>query len=355
MIISMGSRNVGQGTPVYIVFEAGPTHTGLNSAKKLANLAKEAGADAIKFQITDHNRLITTKDIPFSYGILTDRQTEKIETITEPLIDIWKRRYMPREDWRLVKEYCDELRLDFFATIFFPEDVDFMLELGVHSLKIASQDIGYQDLIVYAAKKGVPVQLDTGNATIGEVERAVDWIRDQGNDQIIINHCPSGYPARLESINLNVVSTLKKMFPYPVAFSDHTPGWEMDIAARSVGADMIEKTVTLDRETRSCEHVMSLEPPEMKNFVDSLRRIDIALGDSRRIITEEQRNAAMGVIRSGFMTRDVKAGALLSRDDFDFRRPGYGVVRPDSYQHHLNRKFARDLRSGNMIREEDLV
>ncbi|MBF0186650.1 MAG: N-acetylneuraminate synthase family protein [Magnetococcales bacterium] len=354
MLISMGDRQVGAGEPVYLVFEAGPTHYGLESAMTLATMAKEAGADAIKFQIADHKRLITTKDLPFSYGILTDRDSGTIETVTEPLIDIWERRFLSRDEWSSLKAHCDTLGINFFATVFFEEDVEFLTELGVHSFKIASQDIAHMDLIRYCAGKQIPIQIDTGNATIGEVERAVDWIRDEGNEKIIINHCPSGYPARTESINLRVIRTLKEMFPYPVAFSDHTPGWEMDIAARALGADIIEKTITLDRTIRSCEHVMSLEPPEMPVFIKAMRELEIALGNSRCIVTQEARDSRESVRRSGFLVRPVKKGERLQRSDFDLRRPGHGVLKTDDYFHYLGRTFSRDLPTEHMVTVDDL-
>ena len=186
--ISMGRRKVGAGQPVYIVFEAGPTHTGLDSALELVEHSKRAGADAIKFQIADHNRLITSRDVPFSYEVLVDRATGARETVTEPLIDIWERRYLPWQSWRQVAARCREIELDFFATAFFEEDVDRLVELGVNSIKVASQDVAHKDLIRHCARRNVPLQIDTGNASLGEVERAVDWIRNEGNEQIIVKH-----------------------------------------------------------------------------------------------------------------------------------------------------------------------
>ena len=354
MQIKIGSRTVGTGQPVYLVFEAGPTHTGLESALQLAEETKKAGADAIKFQITDHDRLISTRDVPFSYDVLADRASGARETVTEPLIDIWIRRYMPWEDWAKVAERCKALDLDFFATVFFEEDVERLIKLGVNSIKIASQDIRHKDLIRYCAGFDVPVQLDTGNATLGEVETAVDWLREAGTDRILINHCPSGYPARLESINLNVLPTLKRMFPYPIAFSDHTPGWEMDVAARALGADIIEKTVTLDRSIRSCEHYMSIEPADMGRFVATMRDLDVALGGNRRIVTPQQRKNSEGVTRSAFLVRDVKQDDPLTRQDIDFRRPGDGLVRPGDYEHYLGRRFARALPAGHKLVPGDL-
>ncbi len=353
MRIPMGQRDVGEGQRVFIVFEAGPTHTGLDCAKKLAAFAKEAGADAVKFQITDHNRLIHDRTLLFSYKVQKSRDPNDIETVTEPLFDIWQRRYMPEENWRELKTFCDRIGIDFFATVFSPEDVDLVCGMGCHSIKIASQDTNYFDLIRYAARQGLPIQLDTGGSTIGEVERAVDWIREAGNDRIIINHCPSGYPARLESINLRIIKTLKQIFPYPVAFSDHTPGWEMDIAAVALGAHLIEKTITLDRTQRSAEHMMSLEPPEMAGFVRIIREVEIALGTERRLLSPEEREKREGVRRSAYLVRDVRQGEKVQRADFEFRRPGYGI-KPHEYENIIGLTYARDLQRGHMLGYGDL-
>ena len=125
-------------------------------------------------------------------------------------------------------------------------------------------------LIRLAARTGLCLQLDTGNSNLGEIEDAVDVIRSEGNDNIIIHQCPSGYPAHLDSINVRIIQTMRQMFPFPIAFSDHTPGATMDIAAVAVGANLVEKTITLDRTTRSIEHIMSLEPQDMAAFVQSI-------------------------------------------------------------------------------------
>lgn len=350
MRIAMGQRDVGEGLPVFIVFEAGATHTGLGVAKELATHAKKAGADAIKFQITDHNRLIMDKTIDFSYTVIND--SGELETVTEPLFDIWERRYMPSVDWRTLKAHCDAIGICFFATVFSPEDVDFVRDMGCHSIKIASQDTNYRDLIEYAANTSLPIQLDTGGHSLGEVERAVDWIRERGNDKVIINHCPSGYPARLESINLRVISVLKRMFSFPVAFSDHTPGWEMDVAAVALGANIVEKTITLDRTQRSTEHMMSLEPAEMTHFVQIIEDVEMALGKPRRVLGPEEREARERVRRSAYLVRDVKAGEKFSREDIAFRRPGFGI-KPHEYEMFLGLSFKRDLAAGHMLVPKD--
>lgn len=354
MAIKIGNRDIGDGHPCFITFEAGPTHDGLQSAKRLVSLAAEAGADAIKFQIFDPEKLVEDKKLLFSYDILIDREIGKTETVTEPLYDILCRRYLSSSEWKKVKAHSDNLGLAFFSTVGFEEDIQLLQDLGCHSIKIASADINHFPLIRLAAKTGVCIQLDTGNATIGEIEEAVEVCRAEGNENIILHNCPSGYPARLESINLRLIPTLKMMFNYPVAFSDHTPGCEMDIAAVALGANLVEKTITIDRTTRSVEHIFSLEPADMGQFVLTIRDIEAALGKPRRILHKEEREKRKRVRRSAFLKSHVKAGQKLSDVAVDFRRPGFGIG-PDLYEQLIDCIFRHDLSKEHMLSLTDLV
>ncbi len=324
-MVKFGDRQIGDGHPCFITFEAGPTHDGLDSAKRLVDHAADAGADAVKFQILDPDRLVADRTVPFSYEVLVDRETGATEPVTEPLYDLLKRRALSDDEWRAVKAHSDARGLAFFATVGFDDEVDFLTELGCDSIKIASADVNHTPLIRRAAESGMCLQLDTGNSTIGEIEAAVDIIRETGNDNVIIHHCPSGYPARLESINLNVIPTLKRMFPYPIAYSDHTPGWEMDVAALAMGVNLIEKSITEDRTTRSIEHIFSLEPADMAAFMTVVREVETAMGTTRRIMHAAEREKRMAVRRSISAARDLQAGQTLAADDLDYRRPGFGI------------------------------
>lgn len=265
-----------------IVFEAGATHTGLQSAMYLSFSAKQAGADAIKFQMVDPDRLYADKTVPITY------QIHNGVNVTEPVYDILRRRVLTQDEWKDLKKMCDDLELKFICTATFTEEVDFLVGLGCQSIKISSGDVNQEWLIRHVAKTGVQVQLDTGNSTLGEVERAVEWITSEGNEDIIIHHCPSGYPARRDGINLNIITTLKQMFPYPIAFSDHTPGRDMDIAAVALGVEMIEKTITTDNTIRGPEHMFSLEPGSMKPFVEAINAVEAAMGSTRRLMTADE-------------------------------------------------------------------
>ena len=180
------------------------------------------------------------------------------------------------------------------------------------------------------------------------MEAAVDVVRREGNENIIIHHCPSGYPARLESINLRVITTLRQMFPYPIAYSDHTPGWDMDIAAVTLGASLVEKTITLDRTTRGVEHIMSLEPGDMSRFVQAVRDLEVALGSPRRVMQPEEIDKRRRVRRSMYLKKPAKAGTRLADATIEFRRPGFGIG-PDMYDALANRTLKTDLPADHLL------
>lgn len=351
--VKFGAREVGDGAPVFITYEAGPTHSGLDSAKKLVTEAARAGAHAVKFQICDPDRLVADRKQLFSYQVLKNRETGEMEKVEEPLYDILKRRTLTVDEWKQVKAHSDKEGLAFFATVTFEDEIDLVASLGCHSVKIASADVNHFPLIRQAARTGMCLQLDTGNSNLGEIEAAIDVIRSEGNENIIIHQCPSGYPAHLDSINLRIIQTLKHMFPYPVAFSDHSPGATMDIAAVAVGANLVEKTITLDRTTRSIEHIMSLEPADMAQFVQTIADVETALGTPRRILHEAERTRRMAIRRSTFLTAPAKAGDALKEAKVQFRRPGYGLG-PDEYEALPDAKFRRDLPAGHLVTRSDL-
>lgn len=353
MSVSFGQRTIGDDAPCFVTYEAGPTHDGLESARTLVSLAAKAGADAVKFQILDPDRLVADRTQPFSYDVLVDKTTGTTETVTEPLYDILCRRTLTEGEWRALKDHADAAEVAFFATVAFEDELDFAVSLGCHSVKIASADVNHHPFIRRAARTGLCLQLDTGNATIGEIETAVDVIRTEGNENIIIHHCPSGYPARLESINLRVIPTLKRMFPYPIAYSDHTPGWDMDVAAVAFGANLVEKTITLDRMTRSVEHIFSLDPEDTTAFIQVIRDLETALGGPRRVMTGEERTRRLAIRRSVHARTDLPAGHVLDEHDLDYRRPGYGIP-PSAVDTLVGARLKRGVQAGELLHWADL-
>tara|TARA_X000000950_G_scaffold273006_1_gene356287 strand:+ start:1422 stop:2483 length:1062 start_codon:yes stop_codon:yes gene_type:complete len=346
MNISLAGKKLNY-SKTHIVFEAGPTHTGIESAKKLADLTKKAGADSIKFQTIDADRLMADKTVLFEYSYLHKKPDGNLSyiPIKEPLYDILKRRYLSKDDWRELKQHCDSIGLHMFTTACYKDEVDFLVnDLKIDSIKINSSDINQLELIRYVAKKGVNIQLDTGSSDLWEIEKAVIAIEEEGNENIIIHHCPSGYPARLESIHLNMIPTLKEMFPsYLIAFSDHNPGFEMDIAAISLGAGMVEKTITLDRFIKSCEHSYSLEENDSLEFIKVIRDIEVAFGDKRRILPPYKRASRKNTRRSPYAQRDMKQGELIQSTDFEFKRPGIGLSE-EEFEGLLGTPLKEDLK-----------
>ena len=353
MAFKIRDRMLGPGYPCYITFEAGPTHDGLASAIELVKLAAQSGADAVKFQIFDPDKLVADKKQPFSYDVLLDRDSGATETVSEPLYDILKRRSMSPAEWREVKAVADDCNIAFFATVGFEEDIELLVDLKCDSIKIASADVNHFPLLRLAAQTDMSIQLDTGNASLGEIEQAVDVISAAGNEKIIIHQCPSGYPAHLDSINLRMLQTLQAMFPYPTAFSDHTPGWDMDIAAVALGCNLIEKTITKDRTTRSVEHLMSIEEHQFKPFIKAIRDVEVALGSQRRVMPSEQLEKRKAIRRSAFVNQTLSAGHVISESDLVYRRPGFGIP-PSEHDRLIGARLLRDLEKDTALEWSDL-
>ena len=179
----------------------------------------------------------------------------------------------------------------------------------------------------------------------------MDIIRSEGNDKIIIHNCPSGYPAHLDSINLRMIPTLKELFNCPIAYSDHSPGEVMDVAAVALGANLVEKTITHNKMTRSVEHIMSLEPHEMASFVNTIRNVETAMGSTRRIMTAEEKLKRLSLRRSVILDADVAVGSRLKDAAVKFKRPGYGLS-PDRYEEIGDKVFVSNLSKGMLVREE---
>lgn len=353
MILDINGVKIGKDHPCYIIFEAGPTHQGLESAKRLALNAKESGANAIKFQLMDAHRLVADPKIEFSYEVFEDSKALKRKIITEPVRDILSRRDMKLEEWKKLKEYCDSINIEFFSTACFYEQVDFLIEIGCKSIKIASADINHLPLIKYVAKTKVSIQLDTGLSTLDEIAVAVDTIKKEGNDKIIIHHCPSGYPVKAENVDLLTIKELKKRFNCIVAFSDHSLGWDMDIAAIALGAEILEKTVTEDKTIQHVEHVMSLEPHETRVFVKTIRRLEKAMGSKNKTFTDEEIKKRDIGRRSLHVSRDLPAKHKIKETDIDFRRPGHGIS-PDRLNDILSKTLKDKKKVGEILKWTDL-
>ena len=227
--------------------------------------------------------------------------------------------------------------------------MDLLDSLDVPFFKIASMDVVHLPLLRYVARKKRPVVISTGMATLGEMEQAVDAIRAEGNDQIVLLHCISIYPPEYETIHLRNMETLQRAFDCPVGFSDHTLGTAIPLAAIAIGACMIEKHFTLDQDMAGWDHAISANPEQMRTIVREGKNIVAALGSSRRTVSDAEMEKRKKFRRSLVARQALSKGHVLSESDFDAKRPGTGVA-PDQIQYVIGRTLACDLTEDQVLR-----
>lgn len=317
--IKIADRLIGQDQPCFIMAEAGVNHNGdFNLAKKLVEMAKSAGADAVKFQTFRAEKLVIKGAQKAEYQ---KRTTEEQES----QFDMIKRLELSEEAHFELKDYADSRGIIFLSTPFDKESVDFLVRLGVCALKISSADITNHPLLSHIAAKNLPVILSTGMSTLGEVEEAVKVIIGSGNQQIILLHCVSSYPAKIEDMNLRAIETLRQAFKLPIGLSDHTLGITMPIAAVALGACVIEKHFTLDKKLPGPDHRASLTPKELKQMVAAIRDAEQALGDGIKRITVAEAENKKAVRRSLVARTDIPKGAVITEEILAIKRPGTGL------------------------------
>ncbi|MFW5794999.1 MAG: N-acetylneuraminate synthase, partial [Bacillota bacterium] len=246
---------------IFIIAEAGVNHNGdLEIAKKLINTAVNAGADAVKFQTFSANRLVTKNAPKANYQ---NETTDKNESQYEML----KKLELSFEEHKILKKYCAENNILFLSTPFDFESVDLLEALEVELYKIGSGDLNNIPLLKYIADKNKPLIVSTGMSNLAEVEEAVMAVKETGDNELVLLHCVSNYPAKYENINLKAMNTLKTAFNVQVGYSDHTLGIEIPIAAVAMGAKVIEKHFTLDKTMDGPDHRASLNPEELNQMV----------------------------------------------------------------------------------------
>ncbi|HLC56873.1 MAG TPA: N-acetylneuraminate synthase family protein [Candidatus Nanoarchaeia archaeon] len=339
--IKIGNRYVGDDEPCFVVAEAGVNHDCmLERGYELIKKAKENGADAIKFQ-TYKAEKIAIKNSPKYWTESDETQYDEYKNFD----------YLSEEDFIKMQKYAEELGIIFFSTPFDEESADFLEKIGVPMYKIASADITHLNLLKHIAKKGLPMALSTGAATIGEIEEAVSVIEEQGNNQIILLHCILSYPTPTKDMNLNMIPTLKKIFPdYLIGLSDHSLGTLVPIGAVSLGAKMIEKHYTIDKTLKgSADHWLSVDPKELKEMVTNIKQIESALGSTlarRPIKVEEpaQRLARRSIVAN----RDIRAGEIFDVKNITSKRPGTGI-NPRFFSEIIGRRVLKDMKEDDIL------
>ncbi|KEI06371.1 N-acetylneuraminate synthase [Clostridium botulinum] len=320
----------------FVIAEAGVNHNGsIVLAKKLVDKAVEAGVDAVKFQTFKSEKLVT------GYASMAKYQKDNIG-IEESQFNMLKKLELSYDEFTELKKYCDEKNIIFMSTPFDFESAKFLNSIGVEVFKISSGDLTNIPLLEYIAEFNKPMILSSGMATLGEVEDAVSAIRNKELEDIAVLHCTSNYPAKISSVNLKAMNTIKNAFNIIGGYSDHTKGISIPIAAAALGAEIIEKHFTLDKEMEGPDHKASLNPEELKEMVQEIRNVQSALGNGIKTFTENEIDT-MRVARKSIVAKNfIKKGEIITKEDLDYKRPGDGLS-PKYYKHIIGKKSSKDI------------
>lgn len=319
--VRIGDKFIGDGHPSFIVAEAGCNHNGdLELAKKLIDMAVNAQADVVKFQT-------------YKSELLYSKQTPMLEHFRErmgfgpdaTMFDLIKATELPFELHEPIVEHCRTNNIPFTSTPFDTESVDFLEKFDPPAYKIASFEITHYPLMQKVAQTGKPIILSTGMSDLGDIEKALKTIYAEGNDQVILLHCVSNYPAEPQDYNLRAMETIKRAFGVPVGISDHTPGVETALIAIAAGANLIEKHTTLDQSLPGPDHYFSLKPDQLSELVEGARRVEAMLGSPIKHCTAPEEGMKHIARRSLVAAADIKAGEIVGESAIAVKRPGFGL------------------------------
>lgn len=339
--LRIGKKIIGSTHQTYIIAEIGANHNrDFTIAKKLIDKAAEAGVDAVKFQT-------------YKAETLYSRHAPKFSKDDVEPFDLIKANELPREWHRELYKYAARKKLHFLSSPFDYDAVDDLDTVGVPAFKVASFELVDLGLLKYIAQKNKPIILSVGLATLGEIEDALNAIRSQGNNDIILLHCASLYPSPAEIVNLNAIQTLSKAFQIPIGFSDHTLGIHIAVAAVAKGASVIEKHFTLDRTMKGPDHSFAIEPGELKQLVKNIRDVEIAMGTGVKGRSKAEQEMYEKGRRSIIAAREIKKGTKIKREWLIVKRPGYGI-KPKYLEIVIGRTAKRDIKTDEWITWEDI-
>jgi N-acetylneuraminate synthase len=321
--IKIASKWIGKNDSVFVIAEAGVNHNGnVKLAKELVRAAKEAGADAVKFQSFVTEETVSVRAPKALHQLKYSDQSES-------QYEMIKKLELSDRDYKDIINYAEELGIIFMATPYDIATVDWLDEFGVAAFKIASMDVDNVPFLRHVAAKKKPIILSTGMSYLEEIAKGLQAIREVGNDQVVLLHCTSNYPTSKQDCNLRVIETLRDKFIVQVGYSDHTEGNEISLFAICIGARIIEKHFTVNKSLVGPDHKLSLDPWEFKDFVDSIRSLEVVLGSGKRIPTESELQNRKDLKRSIFTKKLIKQGEIITFDKLAFKRPGIGIAISD--------------------------
>jgi N,N'-diacetyllegionaminate synthase len=345
--LQIGTRSVGPDQPCFIIAEAGVNHNGdITLARKLVDAAVATGADAVKFQTFKTEALLLGSAPKAAYQ-------KKTTSAIESQFEMVKRLELPFEDFANLSQYCAARGIIFLSTPFDYESADYLAKLEMAAFKISSGEVTNHPFLEHIAAKSKPIILSTGMCDLQEVSDAVALLKNAGAGELALLQCTSNYPASPADINLRAMHTMKEAFDVPVGYSDHTAGIEIAGAAVALGASILEKHFTLDRNMRGPDHQASLEPDEFRAMVQSIRNIESALGDGRKRPSCAEEDTAIAARRSLVAACDIPAGVRIEKRHLTALRPSGGIG-PNFISSVIGKQAIRPVKAGSLLTWEDL-
>ena len=346
-MFDVAGRLIGQNQSCFLIAEAGVNHNGdLDLAHQLVDVAIQAGADAIKFQTFRAERLVTADAPKATYQLATTNAGES-------QFEMLRRLELDADAHGALIAHCRDKHIVFLSTPFDEASADLLETLGVPAFKTPSGEITNLPYLSHIARKNKPMIVSTGMAFLGEVEAAVRTIEAAGNHAFALLHCVSNYPANPADINLHAMQTMARAFNVPVGYSDHTPGIEVSLAAVALGACIVEKHFTLDRNLPGPDHQASAEPAELAALVRGIRIVEAALGDGRKQPAASEANTAAVARKSLVAACDIPAGTTLTETMIAFKRPGTGL--PPAMREYLMGRVTRTAISAGTLLTLELL
>lgn len=347
-MIQIGKQEIGTGRSCFIIAEAGVNHNGdIHTAKRLVDVAVNAGADAVKFQSFNAEGVAAVDAPKAEYQHATT-------SASESQLDMLRRLELSVETHRELMAYCQERDILFMSTPFDEASADLLEELDVKVMKIPSGEVNNLPFLSYIARKKKPIILSTGMSYLGEVERAVQTIREAGCSEILLLHCVSNYPADPVDANLRAMQTMASAFRLPVGYSDHTEGVEAALAAVALGASVIEKHITLDRNLPGPDHISSMEPDAFRILVRQIRVVESAMGTGVKKPAASESGTRQVIRRSLALRQAMSSGQIIERHHLTALRPATGIP-PEHANLVVGRHLVRGLSANSLLAWQDLA
>lgn len=328
----------------FIIAEIGVNHNGnIELAKKMIKSACECGVDAVKFQTFNSECLVTEKTKTAEYQEKNTNENSQLKML--------KKLELTYHEFKELKKYATKNNTLFLSSPFDIKSVDLLEKIDVPMYKLGSGELTNFELIEYVQKTKKPLIISTGMASLDEIKETYDFIKDK--TKLTILHCITGYPTTFNEANLNFIKTLQSNFDVPIGFSDHSPGIELPIAAVALGACIIEKHFTLDKNLKGPDHKASLNPIEFKAMVDAIRNVEVAMGDGIRRFSKNEEEIKKIARKSIILNKNICKGTIIKKDMLSIKRPGFGIA-PKYLNQIIGKKATKNLDANSILKWSDI-